>query len=388
VAQRVWIIGAGFSKSLGGPLMSDLLRPEVPAKLQAAYPQREFPRLAQNIVHSVTAVYAHGTRYFDGKVRSSDVGEWLWDDAEQFLDYVDSALWGGPESAAFKTLDRVLHMIRREQDAFSNKSNPIHAAAVFSAAARRLVAGSCSAFLRGADLNSERWEPYVFWARQLSRDDTLITFNYDVVPELLAAKTDTLAVVMPGSSRPTNKAAVLKLHGSVNWCLRAAERVPIMSLTGAESVAFEAREDPDFALRCEDDEIAIAGPGPRKRIMANWLNALWTEALQAIRNAEAVFFLGYRFPPSDAQARKKILDELRSNTRDYLGVQTILAGSGDTDRLIRLLRFSLHERHERGTPKYDQEKRDFNLLAHPLYVEDYLSTVPMGLAEEPWRMPH
>ena len=68
-------------------------------------------------------------------------------------------------------------------------------------AARRALAVDCSVFLRSAQLNTERWQPYKDWANRLHANDTVITFNYDHVPELLASETKNLHVVGPVDSK-------------------------------------------------------------------------------------------------------------------------------------------------------------------------------------------
>jgi hypothetical protein len=44
------------------------------------------------------------------------------------------------------------------------------------------------------------------------------------------------------------------------------------------------------------------------------INKLWIEAKEALRMADVVVFMGYRFPPTYAEARGQLLDALRENT--------------------------------------------------------------------------
>jgi hypothetical protein len=87
-----------------------------------------------------------------------------------------------------------------------------------------LRAGECCAFLERADLRSERWVPYLRWARSLAPSDAVLTFNYDRVPDLLETElgrrsTPRLQVMTPTDlvEDVCKVARALKLHGSVDW---------------------------------------------------------------------------------------------------------------------------------------------------------------------------
>src|SRR5580765_2441231 len=84
--RTAWVLGAGFSRSLGGPLLPDLLRQSHASDLEARYPRIEFGDLADACRRAQT-VYNWGKR-IDG----------LWLDAEEFLEFVDRA--EGDQSAA------------------------------------------------------------------------------------------------------------------------------------------------------------------------------------------------------------------------------------------------------------------------------------------------
>lgn len=57
------------------------------------------------------------------------------------------------------------------------------AVATVAAAAKRLVALECDAFLRVADVRAERWSAHRRWAGKLDGRDTVVSFNYDCVLE-------------------------------------------------------------------------------------------------------------------------------------------------------------------------------------------------------------
>jgi hypothetical protein len=87
----------------------------------------------------------------------------------------------------------------------------------------------------------------------------------------------------------------------------------------------------------------------------------WFTEITALRTARKVIFLGYRFPPTDADARTDILSALVTNeTRTAVRIETVLGprvNSDDSVRLRQLIHVAL------GTNLIEQV---------PLYAEDYL----------------
>jgi hypothetical protein len=80
----VWILGAGFSKSLGAPLLSELLTPESRERVLMAWPNK-FGDHA--IARSIVNLYlggVHGPRH-------AKPMEKHWEHAEEFLERLDRA---------------------------------------------------------------------------------------------------------------------------------------------------------------------------------------------------------------------------------------------------------------------------------------------------------
>jgi len=393
MAKRVWILGAGFSRPLGGPLLPDLMRPEVKENLAATYPEAPYRKGDDGLHDLVLRLYGHGSKYQQGKFNNmlTSEGENIWADAEQFLDYLDTAVAGGPSSPAFKRLSMVVDMVANR---FRLGTDSVKQVLRLSRAAKRLVAGTCSAFLAGADPNTERWEPYVKWAKTLGSNDTIITFNYDCVLELLNTQSKNIHVVrLGGDPGAPGCARLLKLHGSVNWMISGLASDKLALPKGGEQIQVLPQSDFDFSLKCEDHELAIASPGPiKKAVSAGWLAELWDIAARAIEEADAVVFIGYRFPPSDSHARQRLLSALTRNSRPYLAVHTVLGlQSPDTPRLTQLLRFALSHRDPQPAgqrPDRDPSLRRYTLANHPLYGEDFLSVFPEGWLTEAYLIRH
>jgi hypothetical protein len=184
------------------------------------------------------------------------------------------------------------------------------------------MAAECCVFLKDSDFKLERWKPYIEWATALTQNDTIITFNYDRVPDLLS-KLQTESGRQPFDIPvPTNVGEffavprVLKLHGSVSWHL------------ASQGLAERSDEE---ALACpHTTQFGMATPGPTKREMIEGtitlplhgnskvqapLKPLWDAAEIAIREAFTIVIVGYRIPPSDAYTRKWLIDALRTNKR-------------------------------------------------------------------------
>ena len=92
MARTVWILGAGFSRPLGGPLLPDLLSPETPENLAAVYGSDQPHLLNTFATQTAHWLYNYGTRFRYGRLSGwSGDGASLWRDAEEYLDYLDLA---------------------------------------------------------------------------------------------------------------------------------------------------------------------------------------------------------------------------------------------------------------------------------------------------------
>ena len=296
----VWVLGAGFSQGLGGPLLKHLFRRGSVGDVSVRY--SHFGKLSGPAVDRVRVLYELGStnemvRPF---VTGNEVqGELLWEDAEQFIDYLDTAAEPQKTGGTPQPLFDRLRLLQHKHFDGAEDINDLRTAA------RRLIAAECSAFLEGVDVEQERWEPFRAWERELGADDTIVTFNYDRVVEKLrvARPASKVEIIRPGSpddlknARDGKRCVLLKLHGSVDW-----------KLVGGDKGHVEVMDkEPLFALDCPAAEIAIATPGPSKKRLTKHGSAfwdLWAEAKRAIGEASAVVFLGFRFPETDAAARR------------------------------------------------------------------------------------
>jgi hypothetical protein len=344
MAGIVWVLGAGFSKALGGPMLPQLLGQSSRTRVTSRFKDLE-SRVAPfgDIVRRILA--SHGWEDRNGSA--------AWRDAEEFLEFLDLAA-RNEDSPHFRALNT-----------YAGGGQTFPSASGIAGAARRLVAAECC-FFDVADVNYERWAPYRKWAAALKPEDTVVTFNYDRVVEAAArAASQAVDLCLDPVIATTGKPRLLKLHGSVDWKV----------ISGRIAVAEECA-----AVACHPDELAIACPGPSKyafRAENEQIESLWKRAEDALRDAEAIVFVGYRFPPSDAMARERLLEAITANEIQKLTVHTVLGDNRRdpaTTRLVGLLTHALRKAG-RMLPAEQYGAKYLRLVSHPLFAEDFLGIV-------------
>lgn len=280
--SSVWIIGAGFSRHAGGPLMNELFNCKFDADFVGEGDQSEL----QMISH----IYRlFGPREYRRSNETSPLV--LWNNPEQFLEMLETdyevdygtgtrvKLSSVRNNAHFRLCHEVNHYIH------SLESQP----------------------------ECDRLAPYRYWVSKIREGDTIVSFNYDTLVET-ASEIEGVFIntPLPYHKPLIDKINLLKLHGSVTW---NDEGRPIDD---------EKDRSPRF--------IATPGAakGSRTKIMANH----WHFATNAISSAECVYILGYRFPESDSIALMRLLHPMRDNKS--LVVKVVLGIHTDTPEIIRL----------------------------------------------------
>jgi hypothetical protein len=384
VPRVVWILGSGFSVPLGGPMLIDLLSLKNLRRLTARFKDLmlEDGKLRTDIV-AVYTLYHYGRRFPEGSVlrrgRTVANGELLWNDAEDFLDHLDVA--SRPDridiAAHVNEILARCHGLMTQGTSVAPGTLRLPDLGGIRTAARRLVAAECCLLEQPGAVDTERWGPYRRWAENLRKvATTVVTFNYDrvvesVVPHGWVACKE---YVTGWSKQP----CVLKLHGSVDWKLDQTRRT-VRHQNGLIQVQFvEGR--PDEALHCSDRELCIATPGPTKTTSTDSegvLGPLWITAEGALRSAEAIVFVGYRFPPSDAHARTTLLTAILESGQKHVDIHIVLGPNRNADvvRLEHLLRYVMDRA---GRTDLDNIGRgggetSYRLWWHPLWAEDFLS---------------
>ena len=345
MSRIVWVLGAGFSKPLGGPLLAEMLTSVGASRVAAAFPQSSYGILYGEPADSIRNVYA---RYGPTSEKAPGYKK-HWDNAEEYLEFLDAAAYAEEN--------------RGERAPLVQLRNSLFGARPPSSAevAKRLMAAECCTFYKDADPESEKWQPYRRWVRELGEGDSVITFNYDCVVEEVAKAAgvqNALTVAMPGQPLPAKSIPLLKLHGSVDWRLSGGQ----VMQSG----------HPHYALVGREGEIVIASPGPTKRdVVTKHLDPLWQLASGCLREASAIAFLGYRFPPTDSTAREKLLGAIGQNAHNPLAVHVVLGPRAKSDDVLRLEGMLGHVLAGRVDGKH-------TVTAHPMGAEDFMALFVPG----------
>jgi hypothetical protein len=361
--KRVWILGAGFSQPLGGPLLADLFKQSPMGSLEALYPSQAYPGLAET-TFGTQILYNYGYR------------EHHWANAEAFTAAVDLASRPGNERLK-NSLDAACHAayfhdgLRGRNIYF--RERPPHVFTSLDRVVRRALALECSKFLLWA--HRELLEPYRHWVESMAPgQDTVLTFNYDRVLETVAG--DRLHIVLPAEAPAENRIPVFKLHGSVDWVL-------------GEAVTVE-RIEPIEALNT-DRKLAMGVPGEAKMTSnENEFSPLWKRAMEALQDAHEICVVGYSFPPSDAYSAHRILKGIRENTRSKIRIDIVLGGPGVGDgpglRASRLLQSARGTRFVNDQPQAESNgyPKHFHVVHQPFFAQDFLPNYGFILDEERW----
>lgn len=324
----VWILGAGFSRALGAPLLPQLLTRRSVERARFAFPDVFKPSTQRELELGVLELYAIGR---DLK---------LWVHAEEFIEALDLIVEDADGRGQSGRND--LEFLR-DQAIERAGSGPIHCRDFFRNQeitsrhvrdlALRLVAAECCEFLQGANPRFERWEPYRDWMDSLREDDTVITFNYDRIPDILSMHDvngnpvgEPRAWIAPpteaerwngaAETRSARGPLVLKMHGSVDWIVDRNEDSHRDIIRRAEPR--DVVQPECAAVHCNDAQLALATPGPKKQRMTAQqgpLHSIWKLAAMELHAANAIVFLGYRIPPTDAQTLGWLAGRIRGNAR-------------------------------------------------------------------------
>ena len=278
----VWVLGAGFSRSLGGPLLDDFFSVPVRERVMARTP-------GTGLKERFTWLHTY-YRSEDIVVKRRD-GHWPhpWKNAEDFSELLETAaLRDSPDVALRAQATLQPHPTGTPAIPWTDYES-------WARVCRQYLAAACHEFVDApASVKVlERWVPYRNWAKNVWPRDRIVSFNYDLVAERVCKTT--FEVILPTRRNypqdQPNAAQLLKLHGSVNWIQ-----------SDPEGPVFE--QDP-FEIMEQDRSPMIATPGPRKiGMIAKVMEPLWRGAALALRRAQVVVFVGYRFPESDVEAKK------------------------------------------------------------------------------------
>lgn len=299
--KHVYILGAGFSLPLGGPLFSELLSSELSIRFKHKFEQKLEPS-SKDLASVVNGIPEH--------LKNCFLNTGIRMNAEQILEQLEDMVNGKENWITLSLMERInRHRVR--------SSNELSSETVFRLLKVRLALET-NWFLEDISPESERWEPYDKWFKSLYQLDTVITTNYDLVLEKLYERRFNHPMRDPGDTSATWKrkptfARVCKLHGSCDWHMKDGALTP---------GSVELRD-----LLQYDVAIGTPGLGKRKLAAHENLETQWAVAKDAIQNANCVSIVGYSLPETDNDLRMMLLDSINAAANNNLKVVNIILGA-------------------------------------------------------------
>ena len=333
--HNVWILGAGFSRDRGLPLMSDFTQ-----RIRDAHPWL----LALGRAREAEAI----ERVLEYRLHSTAAAYHVDVDLENIEQLFSLA------SISESPLDKEIRVAIAATLDFAESQSPAPMAKFdlgphFEAPGKEwIVKGKAQGRLDGW----QTWEAdvYQFYlacmlgrfsgrATDPSVKTTIITLNYDVVVERALRALDVGFTYGFGKQRvnydPTKMCAdypalgavpVLKLHGSVNWAL-VPGRGHGFTVFGSYANVRESAADPSLL------------PPTWDKHFDDRLRAVWQAAMAALSTATRVIVIGFSMPETDLHFRYLLAAGLAQNI-SLRSFHFVNPAAEIEDRMKRLLRVS------------------------------------------------
>jgi hypothetical protein len=352
--NHVYILGAGFSYPMGGPLFRELFS----THYNRIVPEIEFQ---VNPEAWILSRIAKEVPYVFERLKKATNNA----DAEQFLELCSYS--NLPGYAWF--LNSFLKELPWIQSAYVDSGMPFSE----SDAELHCVNGTLirlgletSHFVNITPPGSERWIPYDNWFHRLGKSDTIITLNYDLLVESLALRAnrpfherrfngrDELRLVdelLDQNEKHPDLPMLCKLHGSVDWIVQNGK---------AYAKRFNVYD------YFEGLPPLLGTPGTGKvGLSKGSLDKVWLTALDRIRSAHVISIVGYSLPETDNDFRIKLLNSITGTLGNLKAINIVLGPpTPHTQRARAIL--------EQATRLFapDDHRPTVSLL--PIYAQDYL----------------
>jgi hypothetical protein len=339
--NRVFILGAGFSKPAGMPLATDL--------------------------YQACSQWLQRQDFLSPEMRG-----WL-DDLQRRLDW----LFGDGHSARPLNIEEVFHYAhfdievhRLRQQLVAVGRNDGHTPWSVGAAVKSWLSQLEQA-VRDVILESEDradLAPITRWAESLRESDTVLTFNYDTLVERAISNSGKTWHHATGRECETG-IAVCKLHGSIDWLI--ADRREEL---GALDLLFEKQntnQPDDLTGHAEDDcrlwrcrtreqlrewiatrdcqlvqqnalhrNVGIAGLGAYKPLhQVPGLGQVWTNGMRALDNTHSAIVVGFSMSDFDAMAQMQFAEVARTRFGQGRPLPVTVIDPGINDNPIAQERF-------------------------------------------------
>lgn len=257
--NRVFVLGSGFSASMGLPTLADLF------KNLMDFPEREGEEDKLNIFTALDFLYPH----FDYRITPPSYPPF-----EEFLALVTAA-----EDFPF-FLTGTWECWRRS--------------------AIRLLTDFLAEKSKCAETNDLLHD----FVSHIEKGDVVITYNWDTLIErALLSQHKNINFL----KRDPDSIAILKLHGSLSW-VEIPEGTSLKHPESVKSLQDRVVYTPDYTYYNVWDTLnlppLIVPPGLSRRSIVNQLfKNVWGEAFQSLANCDSLTFIGYSIPKDDIQAR-------------------------------------------------------------------------------------
>jgi hypothetical protein len=176
---------------------------------------------------------------------------------------------------------------------------------------------------------------------QLTKDDTIISFNYDVLIDDFLTKNGLLPdygidLEQKQASQNNMRIRLFKLHGSLNWSICSKckkpqwyeydyllERSKSSKSNGSDNISDKLYElfELDSLKMCgknekhkrliEEDTLII--PPSWNKHDYPYFKGMWLKASEALKDADKIIFIGYSFPQTDIYFKFLLLTSLPKN---------------------------------------------------------------------------
>jgi hypothetical protein len=351
--NHVYILGAGFSYPMGGPLFKELFTKPI-----------LFNYEMHTSVDGSKARLAMAVQQLNYKYPDLLVDK-VFTDAEHFLELCDSVLHGKEQlflnrfKKSFNGLYeniRVVNPTKSDTDLFQT----------FFDAAKIHIAVDTNTFIEQVPDDNDRWKPYILWFKGLGKTDSIVTLNYDLLVETIATKDDR---PFPGREFKSKEELCLvdellnqnknhpdlpilfKLHGSVDW----------IELGGK---AWVKRYNVDDYF--EGLPPLLGTPGTTKASLSKGcLDKVWGSAIEKIQEAHVISIVGYSLPATDNDFRIKLLDSIIGTHGNLKAINIVLGPpTPDSLRARAIL--------EQVTRLCNPIGFKTNVRLLPIYAQDYL----------------
>lgn len=305
--HQVLVVGAGFSKPVGGPLLGELLAPDVIMKSRAS--QSHLQALA-----ALADVQTTARRPFTLEELFTYV--WRMRSARQPI-VVGSEAWKADE------------LYRQIEIHLADMCDGIKLDFRYTVARRYQLLMAClAANSKSLTILSFNYDMLV----ERACDAAGLAYDYGALPDLEIDDSRRRRAL----SRKGADVHILKLHGSSNWgvcrgCRKAEKKDDVIL----------AYEDPYVPARrrscpfCNDRFLAtgIVPPILVKAGEIHHLDDTWEDASRALRRAREITVIGYSLPEGDLEATMLLS---AANTTNLRRVETICGANGAPEIYRRL----------------------------------------------------